>query len=441
MTSSILDLTWDASAIMLLGLYGPSAVVRHAMGRRSQGRPMIRKVSSEGVGYSVADLTQVRYLFVSGAPRDGADFFEQAYGALTAVARVMHEEGARGGIVRQDVFIRDHALIPDCKKIIEEFYCDEMPATDYIVQPPCGGKLLEIEAWGVSRKKGHAEIERVSEHLVVLRHSGVAWAHCAGITPKTHARKVHPRALNAFGLLRDALASKGFDFSQTLRTWLYLGDIVGPEGDTQRYKELNRARSDFYQDISFLKPYLAPSVNAAIYPASTGIGASDRDIMMSAIAIATERTDIRLLPLENPLQVSAFRYGERYGQRSPKFSRAMAILGPEAVAILVSGTASIVDSETRHVGDVEAQTHQTLDNIEALIARSNFQAHGAAAAGAALKDLVLARVYVKRQEDYAKVRAICRARLGELPATFAVADVCRPELLVEIEGIAFAPRG
>jgi len=64
-----------------------------------------------------------------------------------------------------------------------------------------------------------------------------------------------------------------------------------------------------------------------------------------------------------------------------------------------------------------------------------------AAAGATLRDMVLARVYVKRQEDYEKARAICKARLGELPVTYAMADVCRPDLLVEIEGIAFTPRG
>ncbi len=402
---------------------------------------MVRKVSTEGVGYSVADLTQVRYLFASGVPRDGADLFEQAYGALTTIARVMHEEGARGGIVRQDIFIRDHALIPECKKIIEEFYCDELPATDYIVQPPCGGKLLEIEAWGVSRQRGSAQIERVSEHLVILRHSDIAWAHCAGIVPQTAETRVHPRALNAFERMRDTLAAKGFTFDKIIRTWLYLGDIVGPEGRTQRYKELNRARADFYRDVRFLDGYMPPTAHGAIYPASTGIGAGDRDIMMSCIAFASKRKDIELVPLENPLQTSAFSYGKRYGVESPKFSRAMAILGPEVAAILISGTASIVNSETRFIGDVEGQTHQTLDNIEALISRSNLERHGAARAGATLKDIVLARVYVKRQEDYERAKAICRERLGELPVTFAVADVCRPELLVEIEGVAIAPRG
>jgi hypothetical protein len=55
--------------------------------------------------------------------------------------------------------------------------------------------------------------------------------------------------------------------------------------------------------------------------------------------------------------------------------------------------------------------------------------------------MALMRVYIKRQEDYAVVRDLCQARLGETPVVYTVADVCRPELLVEIEGIAFCGRG
>ena len=52
------------------------------------------------------------------------------------------------------------------------------------------------------------------------------------------------------------------------------------------------------------------------------------------------------------------------------------------------------------------------------------------------------RVYIKRREDYAKTKAVCEERLGELPAVYAIADICRPDLLVEIEGIAFScPQG
>ena len=399
---------------------------------------MIRKVSSEGVGYSVAELSKVRYIFASAVPRGGTSLAEQAHDALGTIARVIREESARGSIVQQTIFLRDHGEIEACRKIIGEFYGADLPATAYVVQPPCEGKRLSIEAWGVSRKKGHFEVEHVSESLVILRHSDIAWAHCAGILPSTEAAGVHERSLSAFERMREALASRGFRYDQVVRTWLYLGDIVGPEADTQRYKELNRARADFYQDIHFLEPHVPPTLNGTVYPASTGIGAGDRDVMMSCIALATERKDVTLLPLENPLQTAAFYYGTQHSPQSPKFSRAMAIVGRHAAIILVSGTASIVESETRHFGDVEAQTHQTLDNIAALISPANFRRYGYLGVGAALSDLVLARVYIKRQEDYEKTRAVCEKRLGELPTIYAIADVCRPELLVEIEGIAVA---
>ena len=106
--------------------------------------------------------------------------------------------------------------------------------------------------------------------------------------------------------------------------------------------------------------------------------------------------------------------------------------------ILVSGTASITRSETQHPGDAAAQTRETLANIEALISESNLCRHGLPGFGAGLGQLALVRVYIKRAEDYAKVRAVCENVLVPVPVTYTLADVCRPELLVEIEGIAFS---
>ncbi len=159
--------------------------------------------------------------------------------------------------------------------------------------------------------------------------------------------------------------------------------------------------------------------------------------MMSAIALATERSDVIAVPLENPRQTSAYDYRSSYSPRSPKFSRAMAVRCCADTTIYISGTASITNSETRHIGDVVAQTHETLNNIEALISEENLCRHGLPGCGTSLEGLGLARVYIKRNEEYGKIRAICEERLGELPTIYALADVCRPELLVEIEGIAF----
>ena len=163
--------------------------------------------------------------------------------------------------------------------------------------------------------------------------------------------------------------------------------------------------------------------------------------MMSAIALATDRKDIVAVPLENPRQTSAFDYAEHYSPKTPKFCRAMALSCGNYATIFISGTASITNSETRHVGDAVAQTHETLDNIAALISEENLCHHGLPGLGTSLEGLGLVRVYIKREEDYANVRAACEKRLGELPTIYAMADVCRPDLLVEIEGIAFSHKG
>ena len=106
--------------------------------------------------------------------------------------------------------------------------------------------------------------------------------------------------------------------------------------------------------------------------------------------------------------------------------------------MFISGTASITGSATQHASDAVRQTEETLDNIAALIAEENLARHGLPGLGTSLASLGLARVYVKRPEDYAAVRAVCERRLGALPLTYAIADVCRKDLLVEIEGVAFS---
>jgi len=162
-------------------------------------------------------------------------------------------------------------------------------------------------------------------------------------------------------------------------------------------------------------------------------------LVVGCLSFQSQRSDALLLPLENPRQTPAYAYHPKYSPQSPKFSRAMALVLGHYVTTWVSGTASIVNSESRHLGDAEKQTHQTIDNIERLIAAENFAARGVRGSGATVQDLAKIRVYLKRAEDFAKCKAVCERRVGPVPAIYAVADVCRPELLVEIEGTAFSP--
>jgi enamine deaminase RidA (YjgF/YER057c/UK114 family) len=234
------------------------------------------------------------------------------------------------------------------------------------------------------------------------------------------------------------LDAAGFGFGQVVRTWLYLGDIIGQEGDRQRYHELNRARADYFRRVSFQNP---PGRNGRpFYPASTGVGAEGRGMLMSCVALRSDRGDCAVVALENPCQTSAFDYAACHSPASPRFSRAAAVILDDLATVFISGTASIVESRSLHPGDVERQTDQTLDNIASLIGEENYQSHGLNGFGATLADLAKMRVYLKRASDYPRVRELCRRRVGDLPVVYTVADICRPELLVEIEALAYARR-
>ncbi len=405
-----------------------------------QRKGIIRKECRDGIGYSVVELNGISHVFAAAGPRRGETLRQQADDALRTIEALIDAKGAHGSIVQQAVFIRNADQMEDCRRIIRGFYGDQMPATTYILQPPCCKKLLAIEALGVGHGAQPVEIERVSEQLVITRHSGISWIHCGQIVPKTGAGGVYDRSNSAFQQMVELLEGCGVRLDQVVRTWLYLGDIVGPEGEVQRYQELNRSRTDFFRGVEFAAGRTPPGYNKPVFPASTGIGTSNHNIVMSCIAVDADADKLRVMPLENPYQTSAFDYGTCYSPKSPKFVRALALTTGRCSTIFVSGTASITDSETRWIGDARRQTEQTLDNIEALIGEENFARHGWPGLGAGLDDLALVRVYIKRQEDYAQARAVCEARLGEVPTIYAVADVCRPDLLVEIEGIAFSSR-
>jgi enamine deaminase RidA (YjgF/YER057c/UK114 family) len=398
----------------------------------------IRKVLQSGVGYSVVDLNDVRHVFVAATPRNGDTFETQAEDALRTIEAVICEVGTQGSIVHQAVFLADMGHVDRCQRLMCDFYGPDMPATCYIPQPPCDGKLLAIEALGVGQGRGEVQIQRISEELVVARHNGLAWVHCTKVQSQGEDRPVYDAATSQLQQVCRMLGSAGVGFHQIVRTWYYLGGIAENDGPLQRYQEFNRARSDFFAPIRFGSGQTQSHESKRIYPASTGIGTEGRGIMMSAIAIATDRSDIRAVPLENPRQTAACDYSTEYSPESPKFCRAMALSCGNFATIFISGTASITDSRTRHVGDVVLQTEETLDNISALIGEENLAGSGLPGLGTTLASLGLVRVYIKRPEDYAEVRAVCQRRLGAAPTIYAVADVCRSDLLVEIEGIAFS---
>lgn len=392
-----------------------------------------RSTKSEDV--ATVDLGLSKRLAAMLTPSKKGTFSQQAAHIFEAIQSATSNAPGSMSVTSQTVFLRDASMQAEWEALSREFYGTDHPVTNVVYQAPCNGADLALEAWAIGG--GAVHLRRHTENAVTVDYDGVRWVYCGGICPRA-GKGVYARTLDALERMREALRTAGSDFQHVVRTWLYLGGITNPEGRTQRYKELNRARTDFYKDITFGCALLDPNAPRGVFPASTGIGMNGKDLLMGCVALQTDRKDVFLLPLENPQQTPAYAYHPKYSPKSPKFSRAMALFLGHYNATWISGTASIVDSESKHVGDIVGQTEQTIDNIERLIARENFAMHGVPGAGATLKDLAKVRVYIKRLEDYKACRSVCERRLGSVPAIYALADVCRPELLVEIEGVAFS---
>jgi enamine deaminase RidA (YjgF/YER057c/UK114 family) len=389
-----------------------------------------------GAAHSYVNLGDSARVALMITPQGRGTFREQAREVVSAMRTVLAKQPAPMVVTVQTVFLKDAQDQAECERLLAALPFSQRPVTNFVLQPPCGGAALALEAWAIGGDS--VRVERFGSHTLAVSYDSVRWVYCAGIQPDGSLPEVYPQALDALGRLRAALVQAGSSFPCVVRTWLYLGSITEPETGGQRYQELNRARSDFYRDIRFHCVSPVPDSSGDLYPASTGIGMAGRGLVLSCMALETQRDDIFLLPLENPRQIPAYAYDARHSAQSPKFARAVALVLGHYVTTWISGTASIVDSESCHPGDAERQTEQTIDNIEQLIAADNFAAHGLKGAGARLHDLAKVRVYLKRPEDLAKCQAVCERRFGAVPAIYAVADICRPELLVEIEGVAFS---
>ena len=389
-----------------------------------------------GAGHSYVNLGDSARVTLMITPQGRGTFSEQAREVVSVMRTVLEKQPARMVVTVQTVFLKDPRDQAECERILAEFSPSQLPVTNFVLQPPCCGAALAMEAWAIGGKS--VRVERFGPHTLAVAYDSVRWVYCAGVEPDSTLPGVYPQTLDALGRLRAALAQAGSSFPRVVRTWFYLGGITEPGLEGQRYQELNHARSDFYRDIRFHSSSPIPDSAGGLYPASTGIGMAGRGLVLSCMTLETDRDDVFLLPLENPRQIPAYAYDAKHSSQSPKFSRAVALALGDYVTTWVSGTASIVDSESCYPDDPEMQAEQTIDNIERLIGADNFTAHGLPGAGARLQDLAKIRVYLKRAEDMPRCRAVCQRRFGAVPAIYAVADICRPELLVEIEGVAFS---
>ena len=238
-------------------------------------------------------------------------------------------------------------------------------------------------------------------------------------------------AVKAFTAMKAILDAEGMSFNHIVRQWNYIGNILEINEELQNYQVFNEVRSEFYHDYRTIHGY----------PSATGIGMKLGGVLIDFCAVMTNG-EILVKPIDNPAQVNAYEYGQQVlkggtekgksVKHPPQFERALLLSGKRNSTLFISGTASIVGQETIGVDNVEEQTLVTIENISKLTDqhRLSFLTGNP---DRIEESLILLRVYVRYQKDFEKVKRICQEKFQEAPSVFIESDICRDNLLVEIE--------
>jgi len=364
--------------------------------------PPGRVARSTAPGLHVVTLSRpgLEELFITAVPtnRDQPrDVFERAFGAVRQ---------AHATVLAQNVFETPDVSGQEWQALQE--VCGEVswPVTWLVEGSGAhgvrGGTHLHAVA-GVNVRRLHLEGRVVgslfeNHHLRQCR-LGDLRAADAGLPRVEQARQT-------FDKMEAALRLAGMDFSHVVRTWLYLDHILA------WYNDFNKVRNAFFS---------RRGVFDGLVPASTGVGggnAAGAALVADLQAIQPRNGDVQAFAVPSPKQCPALRYGS-------SFSRAVEIVLPSHRRLLVSGTASIgPGGETIHVGDVAKQIRLTMDVVKAILDSRRMD----------WSDVVRAIAYLKHGADAEAFTRYCReARLPAMPVIAAENDICREELLFEIE--------
>jgi len=354
------------------------------------------------------------------APSPSSTVVEQAYGEMAnALIRV-------GAVPLQE---RIFCEIDTVASILEGR--DSSPAGLWPVPPtiiegaPCEGSgLAGIHVVGV-RPEDHADPEIVTYDgspcgLQVTGSEAVylGLSDVGRLLTADRERRPEEETDDVIRLTEEVLAARSWSFQDVRRTWFYLRDIL------DWYDEFNRTRNRAFDHMG-----LSRDSASSVLPASTGIFARNARggwCVLDLLAVRSSNgRPIDVRRLFNPRQNEALEYGSA-------FSRGLVLTTRSCRYLLVSGTASIDDhGSSIGAGDFEGQTERTLDTVASLLE----------AGGAELIDIRQATAFVKRREDVTTLRQLLDRRgLDLLPLVCATGDICRDELLFELDATAVVPR-
>ena len=376
---------------------GQASSIERSVGGSSAKVPppaIIRKQITPQLKIVTLARAGIEELFITATPRNGGD----SRRLIAEARRAARETGA--AIVAEDVFGVPAATASD------DGVRPDWPTTWLDADRAASPALAGVQVHAV---KGVAldRIEQDGRIVGSIFDDGLA-RHCrlGDLRPADRSATPEHQARATFELAERALRSAGMEFTDVVRTWFYLDRIL------DWYGPFNRVRDGFFRERR---------VFDGLVPVSTGIGganAARAALVANVYAVQPRAGRITIASVPSPLQRPALDYGS-------SFSRAVELALPDHRRLLISGTASIdADGRTIHTGDPARQTDQTM-NIVAAILESR---------GMGWSEVTRAVVYLKAGQSAQLFADWCAAHGQEqIPAVTTVNDICREELLFEIE--------
>lgn len=322
-----------------------------------------------------------------------------------------------------------HTLLDTIKSEIYGVLKRRVPVTlvpQYLL--PSGGFSFQIYTLDSAATVRIEESEGICYGVIEGSDSSMLFVE--GIPSSDFSESVALQSREVFAKLNTLLSTYGFAVDDIVRQWNYIGNIVSCRDGKQNYQEFNDARTAYYSRGEWGNGY----------PAATGIGTSSESIIVGCIAFKKTDATKAIYPIDNPLQVAAHIYSERVlidtavdaVKSTPKFERAKLIETSQGACCFVSGTAAIRGEESVEASSARLQTIKTIENIEYLVSKANLMRYGCKPYDLEYVNHI---VYIKNAEDYEEVRAVVEAKYPNVNTIYTIADVCRSELVVEIESI------
>lgn len=300
------------------------------------------------------------------------------------------------------------------------------PVISLIAQKPLIGELV-MELHRIDTDDSNVavtEIETSFGHYLRIESQDYREIVAGGLCADNLNASIRSQSQQIFEKARQILIAEEMEWGDIVRQWNYLERITEFSHNSQCYQEFNDVRSEFYA--------LSEWPNG--YPAATGIGMQFAGVVIDFNAV---KGNIDILPLDNDWQTAAHVYSDEVliseceEKETPKFERGKLLSDHKHGMIYVSGTAAIRGEDSIE-GEIVSQTRITVENIMHLIDIDGADAKTSPRKG----EIELLRVYLKSARDVVAVKKEMDKLCPDIPTSYLWADVCRDELLIEIEGIA-----